>query len=160
MDKLIKYLQKLNINQCKPNHDFNVCYEVQTCGSDYFMEAPNFFYNRVVVYMEYNVDAGKEYFMKLNVIEKMLKSYCNKYFYKCERTITSYGLVYFIITSIADYEKAEYYYNFAEACRNEFFRIDHKYHMEGKTNFSNQAAIILNRIYSLRYRQFLKATEA
>lgn len=160
MDKFLKYLEKLEINKSEKNKQSAICYEVETCGSDYLIEAPEFFYNRAVVFFDYNVEAEKEYFKNLIETEYKLEAYCKRYAYDCKKKITSYGLVYLVISRPADIEKAENYYNFSEACREEFYRIDHKYHMEGKTKFSNQAATILNRIYSLRYRQFLRSIEA
>lgn len=163
MDKFIKYLEKQGVQKIDrtEKYDFNVCFEVQKIGDDsYFTEAPNFTYTRVCLYFEYNVEAGKEYFMYLNSLEKKIRSYAKKYSYDVKSYVTSYGLCYFYIARIEDLEKAESYYHYKTNCIEEWENIYHKMCESGRKENGEKAARILNKIYSLRYRQFLRATEA
>lgn len=163
MEKFIKYLKKQGVQEVDRNskYDFYVCFEVQTMGDNsYFKEAPNFTYTRVCLYFEYNVEAEKEYFMYLNILEKKIKSYAKKYGYDVKSYATSCGLRYFNIARIDDLEKAESYYHFKTNCIEQWENIYHKMCESGRKENGEKAARILNRIYSLRYRQFLREIEA
>ena len=160
MDKFINYLKKQGVQEVNrtSKYDFNVCFEVQAMGDySYFKEAPNFTYTRVCLYFEYNVEAGKEYFMYLDRLEKKIRSYAKKYGYDVKSYCTSYGMVYFNIARIDDLEKAESYYHYKSNCIEEWENVYHRMCEAGRTENAEKAARILNRIYSLRYRQFLRA---
>lgn len=159
MDKFIKYIEKQGIQKHEKHDKYDTCisYEVQTCGhKTYFMEAPNFIYKRVCISFDYNVEAGEEYFKHLKMIEKKILAYAKKYGYIAETYCYTFG-IFIYVTNAEDAETAEYYYHYMKSCIRQWEEVDHHLHTVGKTQYSNLAAEILNRIYSLRYRQFLRA---
>lgn len=160
MDKFISYLKKQGVQETAKNskHDYNVSFVVESCGdNDYFVEAPNFTYKRVCLLFDYNVAENESYFRYLADLERKVRSYAKKYGYIVE-SCSCYDIRFFYITKAEDAERADHYFSFRDACIRQWEEIDHHFHNTGKfKEYSELSAKVLNRIYSLRYRQFLRS---
>lgn len=161
MEKLIKYLLKVGIEPANRMREQNIYFFEQTCGhKDYFMEAPNYTCKRIGISFDYNVAADKEYFMRINQLEKMLQTYCKRFGYSIESHSTSYGVRFLYIMKQSEKKDLEAYFDFTDKCVKDWEIMQHHFYNINRPELSEQAAIILNKIYSLRYRQYLKAVKA
>ena len=164
MKKLFNYLLKIGIQETTRNARYNeeapAVFYIETYGDNsYFTNAPNFIYKGVVICFDYNAEAGPDYFRKFAQLEKMLKTYCKKYNYNMRVDSYFYGYKYLYICRESDREKADNYYYFRDAARQECEQTAHEFYTAGTPEKINGALYEIMEKYGAAYNEFLANTE-
>ena len=164
MKKLFNYLLKIGVQEttrsARYNEEAPAVFYSETYGDrSYFTNAPNFTYTGAVICFDYTAEAGADYFRKFTQLEKMLKTYCKKYGYNMRVDSYFYGYKYIYICKETDREKADSYYYFRDAARQECEQTAHEFYTAGTPEKINGALYDIMNKYGAAYNEFLNNTE-